>query len=385
MLGETEGVVQWERWRDEFPILSHKTYLNSCSLGALSHRAEARVRQFHDDWHNYGASAWYETWMSRLAELRGRVARMLNAQEREIALTHSTSGALSSIASSMDYSRRNKVVIASLDFPTLAYQWLNRAGIELVYVPTDDGATVDVQRFADAVDDRTAFLATSHVFYSTGAIQNLSALAEIAHAKGALFLVDGYQSIGQVPVDLGSVDVDIFVGGPLKWLLGGPGLSYLYVRAGLLEQLSPTITGWFGAKNQFGFDNRHFEPKEDARRFEMGTPALHVVHSALGGQEIIDEVTVPAIRARNQELTEMIVERAQRDGLRIRGAARREDRSAIVMVAMEDPGGATTHLAERGIIVDWRPGHVRISPHFYNLESEMELVMDELAKWRAKS
>lgn len=377
--------MEWERWRDEFPILSKKTYLNSCSLGALSRRAEGRVRQFHDDWHAHGASAWYETWIGRLAELRGRVAGMLNAQEAEIALTHSTSGALSSIASSVDYSRRNKIVIAGLDFPTLAYQWLNRPGIEVVYVPSDDGATVDLQRFADVVDDRTALLATSHVFYATGAIQDLSALAQIAHAEGALFLVDGYQSIGQLPVDLGNVDVDIFVGGPLKWLLGGPGLSYLFVRGGLLETLAPTATGWFGAKDQFAFDNNHFEFKEDARRFEMGTPALHVVHSALGGQEIIDEVTVPGIRARNQHLTEMIIARAHENGLRVRGAAQPENRSAIVMIGMDDPAGAVGYLAERGIIVDWRPGHIRISPHFYNLESEIDLVMAELANWRSRS
>lgn len=377
--------MQWEGWRDEFPILSRKTYLNSCSLGALSRRAEARVSQFHEDWHTHGASAWYDTWIGRLAELRRRVAGMLNAQEREIALTHSTSGALSSIASAVDYSRRNKIVVADLDFPTLAYQWLNRPGVEVVHVPSDDGATVDLQRFADAVDDRTAILATSHVLYATGAIQDLRALAEIAHSKGALFVVDGYQSIGQIPVDLGSVDVDIFVGGPLKWLLGGPGLCYLYVRSGLLEQLSPAATGWFGAKDQFAFDSQHFEFKEDARRFEMGTPALHVVHSALGGQEIIDEVTVPGIRQRNQHLAEMIIERAQDDGIRIRGAALRENRSAIVMLAMDDPAGAVGYLADRDIIVDWRPGHVRISPHFYNLESEIDLVMNELANWRNKS
>jgi len=254
-----------------------------------------------------------------------------------------------------------------------------------VRVPSDDGATIDPQRFADAVDDRTALLATSHVFFATGAIQNLAPLAEIAHSRGALFLVDAYQSIGQVPIDLGKVDVDIMVAGPLKWLLGGPGLCYLFVRAGLIGQLAPTTVGWFGAKDQFAFDIHHFEHKEDARRFEMGTPALPTVHAALGGQEIIDEVTVPLIRARNQQLAEMIITRAEQDGLRIRGAKKPADRSAIVMVEMTDPAGAVAHLAERDIIVDWRPGHVRISPHFYNLESEIELVMSELTKWREQS
>ncbi|HEX6558442.1 MAG TPA: aminotransferase class V-fold PLP-dependent enzyme [Longimicrobiales bacterium] len=374
--------MQWQDWRHEFPILTRKTYLNSCSLGALSHRAEARVRQFHDDWHSYGASAWYETWMGRLAELRARVARMLGAADGAVALAHSTSGALASIASSIDYSRRNKVVIAELDFPTLAYQWLNRPDVEVVFVPSDDGATIDPERFAAVVDERTALVATSHVFYATGAIQDLAALAGIAHDKGALFLVDGYQSVGQVPVDLGALDVDIFVAGPLKWLLGGPGLCYLYVRPELVPRLTPAVTGWFGAQNQFGFDIRHFEFKDDARRFEMGTPALHMVHSALGGQEIIDEVSVPAIRARNQQLTELLIDSARRAGYTVRGAQQPDARSAIVMIATSDPAGAVAHLADRDIIIDWRPGHVRVSPHFYNLESEIELVMQELNNWR---
>ncbi|HUP90240.1 MAG TPA: aminotransferase class V-fold PLP-dependent enzyme, partial [Longimicrobiales bacterium] len=344
--------MQWQTWRAEFPILSRKTYLNSCSLGALSHRSEARVRQFHEDWHNFGASAWYETWIGRHAELRGRVARMFNVADAEIGLAHSTSAALSTIASGVNYTHRNKIVVADLDFPTLAYQWLNRPDVEVVFVPSDDGATVDPQRFADVVDERTAFVATSHVFYATGAIQDLGALSQIAHAKGALLLVDGYQSVGQIPVDLSSGDVDIFLGGPLKWLLGGPGICYMYVRKDLIDQIAPQATGWFAARDQFGFDIHSFEHKDDARRFELGTPALHMVHCALGGQEIIDEVSMPAIRARNQQLAEMTIDRARENGFGIRAAATRDARSAIVMIAMDDPAGAVAHLAERNIIID---------------------------------
>jgi kynureninase len=377
-------IVEWQNWRAEFPILSRTTYLNSCSLGALSHRAQSRINQFHEDWHNYGASAWYEIWMGRLAELRGRVAGMFNVSEREIALGHSTSALLSTIASAIDYSGRNKVVITDLDFPTLAYQWLNRRDVEVVFVPSDDGATVDPQRFADVVDEDTAIVATSHVFYATGAIQDIKALSAIARAKGALFLVDGYQSVGQIPVDLSGGEVDVFVGGPLKWLLGGPGLCYLYVRNDLIARLSPQISGWFGARDQFGFDIHDFTFHDDARRFELGTPALPTVHAALGGQEIIDEVTLPRIRERNQHLAEMAFDIAKSAGFRVRAAPAREQRSAIVMIAVEDYKGAVNHLAARGIIVDSRPGHVRVSPHFYNLESEIELVIHELKAWRDK-
>ena len=320
--------------------------------------------------------------MGRLAELRARVAGMFAVSSANIGLAHSTSAALSSIASGIDYSRRNKIVVAELDFPTLAYQWMSRPGIEVVYVKSDDGATIDPQRFADAVDDRTAILATSHVFYATGAIQDIAALSEIAHAKGALFLVDGYQSVGQIPVDLSGGTVDVFVGGPLKWLLGGPGVCYLYVNPDRMDSLTPKIAGWFGAHEQFAFDIKHFEFKEDARRFELGTPALHVVHSALGGQEIIDEVGVPQIRERNQYLAEMTFDLARDHGFAVRAAADRAARSAIVMIAMDDPAGAVDYLAERNIIIDYRPGYVRVSPHFYNLESEIELVMNELKNWR---
>ena len=374
--------MDWQQWRQDFPILSRKTYLNSCSLGALSRRAEARITQFHEDWHNYGASAWYEIWLGRIEDLRTRVAAMLGVAVTDIAITHSTSTALSSIASAVDYSQRNKVVVAELDFPTLAYQWLSRPDVEVVRVPSDDGATISIERFAEAIDERTAFVATSHVFYATGAIQNLRALGDIAHANGALFLVDAYQGIGQIPTDLGASNVDIYVAGPLKWLLGGPGLAYLYVRPELVQQLRPRMAGWFGVQNQFGFDINHFEFRDDARRFELGTPALHMVHSALGGQEIIDEITVPRIRERNEYLTELLLDRARNEGFKIRGAPHPDDRSAIIMIALDNPKGAVDHLAERGIIIDHRPGHVRVSPHFYNLESEIELVISELIAWR---
>jgi kynureninase len=370
--------VDWNAWRAEFPILARKTYLNSCSLGALSRRAEARIATFHEQWHSYGASAWYELWMGALAELRGRVAGMVGAAEGEIALTASTSVALATVASAIGHRDRPRVVVAELDFPTIAYQWLVRDGVEVVRVPSDDDATIDVARFAEAVDERTAIVATSHVFFTTGAIQDLRALADIAHGRGALFLVDGYQSVGQVPVNVRDVDVDIFVAGPLKWLMGGPGLAYLYVRDALIRELRPRMAGWFGARDQFAFDIGRFEFKDDARRFELGTPALPTVHAALGGQEIVDEIGVSAIRARNAALTERLIARARAAGFRVRCAQTAAQRSAIAMIAHADPRAAVDRLAARDIIVDARPGYVRVSPHFYNTEAEVDLVIDEL-------
>jgi kynureninase len=276
------------------------------------------------------------------------------------------------VASALDYRKKSQVVISELDFPTLAYQWMVRPDVHIVRVRSDDGITIDPQRFADAITDRTALVATSHVYFTTGAIQDLRAVADIAHARGALFLVDAYQSAGQVPIDVRAADVDILTTGPLKWLLGGPGLAYLYVRGPLIAQLDPTVTGWFGSSGQFGFDINEFEFHDDARRFEMGTPALPTVHSALGGQEIIDQAGMASIRARNSMLTERLIEGVRAAGFRTRTAAASGSRSAIVMIAVPDPPAAVASLAARGIIVDWRPGYVRISPHFYNTDDEVD-------------
>ncbi len=376
--------MDWTDWRGEFPILARTTYLNSCSLGALSRRAEARLDAFRAEWHTYGASAWYETWMGRLAELRGRVATMIGGAEAEIALSASVSAALSVIASAVDHTHRSRVVCAALDFPTLAYQWMARPDVEVERVPSDDGVGIDLQRWADAVDDRTAVLATSHVFFTTGAIQDLEALAGIAHDAGALFVVDAYQSAGQLPVDVRASEVDVLITGPLKWLMGGPGLAYTWVREELVPTLRPTIAGWFGAADQFAFDIDRLAFKEDARRFELGTPSLHTVHTALGGQEIVDEIGVPAIRRRNRELTERLVDGARDAGFAMRLAADPDARSAIVMIADDDPRGAVDFLAEAGFIVDARPGYVRSSPHFYNTVDEIDAFVARLGEWRSR-
>lgn len=370
--------------RAEFPILSRKTYLNSCSLGALSRRALDRVAGFHEEWSTLGAAGWYEIWLERLDLLRTRVGGLLGAAHTEIALAASTSAALAVAASALDFRDRPRVVVSELDFPTLAYAWMARADVEVVVVPSDDGVTIDLQRWADAVDDRTAVVATSHVFFTTGAIQDLRAVAEIAHAHGAHFVVDAYQSAGQIPVDVRAADVDILTTGPLKWLLGGPGLAYLYVRDELARRLRPSSAGWFGHADAFAFDVHRLEFRDDARRFELGTPALATVHAALGGQEIIDEIGVAAIRERNRTLTERLIDGLTRAGFRLRAANHPDARSAIVMVAHDDAAGAVRRLADDDIIVDHRDGHVRISPHFYNTEQEIDAVVAALETTRSR-
>lgn len=364
--------------RDEFPVLARKTYLNSCSLGALSRRSEGYLRTFTDEWHEMGASAWYGHWLGRIEELRARVATFLGATPRELALLPTTSTALAAVTESARAHGRTRVVCTELDFPTLPYQWAVKREFETVVLKSPDGVRIDPEQFAEAVDERTLFLATSHVFFATGYEQELGTLAAIARDAGAYSLIDGYQGAGQTELSLPETGVDFYTTGPLKWLLGGPGLSYLYVREPLVESLEPRLTSWFATKRQFDFDLRGFEYRDDARRFELGTPALPTIHTALGGQEIIDEVGLDAIMERNRGLTDHLIDAAEGAGLSLT-LAEPEHRTSIVMIRHSDPPGAVKHLATHGIIVDYRPGHVRISPHFYNTPEELERCVEVLA------
>ncbi len=366
--------------RRDFPILHTHTYLNSCSLGALSHRAEARLADFTRRWHTMGASAWYEHWMARLDELRGRVAGLLHAGKHEIALSPSTSVALSSVAESVDWEARPRVVITELDFPTLGHQFAVKPQVELVVLRSDDGVGIRPEQFAEVVDERTAFLATSHVFFTTGFRQDLAALARIARRAGALSLIDGYQGAGQLVTDVRAAGVDLYTTGPLKWLCGGPGLAYLYVREGLIGDLRPRITSWFAAREMFDFDLEGFQFRDDARRFEMGTPALPTVHTALGGQELLDEVGMGRVEATNRVLAELLVEGLQAAGFTLTQAADPSERTALVMVRHPEPPRAVAELAHQGIIVDHRPGHVRVSPHVYNTPDEVQRFVEALAR-----
>src|SRR2546429_1823099 len=250
--GASAGAHSLARYRSEFPIFRDAVYLNPCSLGALGERTRRRITEFIDLWQARGASAWYDVWWAALAELRARYARIVGASPEEIALAPSVSVALSAVAEALDYRRRPRVVVTSLDFPTVAYQWLAKRarGVELVVVESPDHVSVPVEAIARAVDERTALVATSHVYFTSGAIQDIRAVAHAAHVRGALCLIDAYQSVGQVPCDVRAADVDFLTAGGLKWLLGGPGIVFLYARAELARRLEPGIAGWFGHKRQ---------------------------------------------------------------------------------------------------------------------------------------
>src|SRR5437773_7998157 len=369
------------RYRSEFPIFRERIYLNTCSLGALGERARRKVAEFLDLWQSRGASAWYDVWWAGLTDLRARYARLVGAAPAEIALAPSISVAVSAVAESLDYVKRPRVVVTSLDFPTIAYQWLAKRprGIELVVVESPDQVSVPVEALARAVDARTALVATSHVYFTSGAIQDIRAVAAAAHAQGALCLIDAYQSVGQVPVDVRATEVDFLTAGGLKWLLGGPGIVLMYARAELARSLTPAIAGWFGHKRQFAFEPRSLEWHDDARRFELGTPSLAAIYAQLGGLDYIEEIGVPAIREVTAALTEDLIARARAAGFAPKVAAEAAARSAIVMLPMSDPAAAVRHLAAAGVIADARPGHVRLSPFFYNVQDDYVAALERLA------
>jgi selenocysteine lyase/cysteine desulfurase len=376
--------TELSRYRAEFPVFERQIYLNSCSLGALSRRSRSRVVAFMDEWEDRGAAAWYDIWWERLGDLRRGYAGVIGARPEEIALHASVSTATAVVAGLLDYSRRPKVVTTDLDFPTVVYQWLAKRsqGVQVEVVRSPDGVTVPPELLARAVDHRTALVATSHVYFTTGAIQDLRAVAEAAHAHGALCFVDAYQSAGQVPIDVGDAGVDFLCSGGLKWLLGGPGITFLYARAELIPRLAPTVTGWFGQARQFDFEPGALVWHDDARRFEQGTPALAAVHAQLGGLEVIEEIGVPAIRGATSRLTEDLVARATELGFRPRVAAAAAVRSGIVMLPSADPHADVAELAARGIVVDARPGHVRLSPYFYNVVEDHVAALETLRRAR---
>ena len=382
-----EPGVDLLKYRDEFPILSRKTYLNSCSLGPLSKRSMAGLERFQELWNEHGAQAWYTLWMSEIASVRAKFARLIGAQPHEVAIAPNVSSALSEITTGLDMGQRNRVVLAEMDFPTLAYQFLvkQRAGVEVDFVESEDGITLPAERFAEQVDERTGLVATSRVFYLSGYIQDVKKLAKIAHDKGALLLVDDYQGTGQIPIDVHALDIDFLVTGTLKWLMGGPGLAFIYVKEEHIPKLNPTITGWFGARDQFQFRTREFAFKDDATRLEAGTPAVAPIFTANAALDIVLEVGVERIRERSRFLADDLVRRIKEHGWKLHSPEDGAIRSSIVMLEIDQPEEIVQALTDRGIIVDSRPGLLRISPNFYNTVEENERVIaaiDELLRAR---
>jgi kynureninase len=367
----------WGGLRAEFPLLDRYIYFNACSLGPVPRRGRAALARYAQDWDEQGTPVWYSTWLPLLERFRNRVGELLNAPAGSTAIAPSVSVALTTLASGLPLPEgRNKVLIGELDFPTIGHQWLSRPEFEVEFVPSRDGMTIPPEAFAERIDSRTALVATTHLFYTTGYLQDVRKIADAAHAKGALCLIDGYQTCGCVPIDVQAMDCDAFVGGCLKWLSGGPGNAFLYVRPDLLPKVRPQGTGWFATRDPFSFTLQELTFSDDARRLETGTWAMASHYAGLAGLELILEVGVAAIQERLRDQTDRILERCDAAGVKTFTPRERSRRCGIVTLESEHPEEVESRLHAAGVIVDSRPGRVRLSPHWCVTEEELERGMD---------
>lgn len=373
------------RHRTQLPIFDHTVYLNSCSLGPPSRRVIGALEEYANDWSTFGAPAWWERWLPTIEAARERFAQLIGAGTHEVTVSHSISSALSSIASTVDYQARPAVVCADIDFPTIPYQWLAKRseGLSVRFARSPDRIALPVDAFRAHVDTDVALIATSHVFYASGAVQPVRDLADLAHRRGALIVIDGYHAVGALPVDVKALDVDFYVGGTLKWLLGGPGLTFIYVREDLISKLHPRITGWFASADQFAFDPLHLVWPDTANRLELGTPSVATAYAGVAGMDMILEVEPERIYPRLQSLTERIVERARADGYGVASPEDADSRGGIVMLRLKHPQDTVAALAQRAFTVDYRPGLLRVSPHFFNTVEDIDRFMDAVAEIQA--
>src|SRR5438270_1014470 len=370
-------MVDWQAWRREFPLLERCIYFNACSLGPLPRRGMAALHRYAADWDAQGAPAWFTTWLPLLERYRANVAELLHAPPGSTAIAPSVSVALTSLATGLPLpAGRNKVLIGELDFPTIGHQWLSRPEYDVEFVPSADGMTIAPEAFAERIDSRTALVATTHLFYTTGYLQDVRAIADAAHSAGALCLIDGYRTCGCVPLDVEAMGCDAFVGGCLKWVSGGPGNAFLYVRPELIPQVRPRGTGWFATRDPFSFTLQELTFADDARRLETGTWAMACHYAGLAGVELMLEVGVENIQERLRDLTDRILERCDEVGVKTFTPRRREQRCGIVTLECDRPEEVEASLHAAGVIVDSRPGRIRLSPHWCVTEEELERGMD---------
>ncbi len=378
-------------WRPEFPILETCTYLVSHSLGAMPRRAKAYVQRFTEQWDTRGVRAWHEGWWETGRETGNVLAPILGVPRDTIAMHQNATVAQAVVASCFAYDPpRKRILVQDLDFPTNHYlfEGFRRYGADVVYVPSSDQTYAPTERLVDAIDDRTKLVALSLVLFRSSHLQDVRAVVERAHRVGAKVVLDVYQAAGTVPLHLDALGVDFAVGGSVKWLCGGPGAGYLYVRSDLIKSLRPSIVGWAGHENPFGFETGPVHYAESIDRFQTGTPNVPAWAAARAGYEIVAKVGVPAIRARSLELTRRLMDAATRRGWRLNVPVKDEDRGGSVIVDVPNGAQVTDELIRRQVIVDYRPNAgIRIAPHFYNSEADidraisvMDAVIDETVR-----
>src|SRR5579862_1430828 len=359
--------------RKEFPVLERKTYLNSGSYCALANDVKAAIEAYMDDRLAVGAN--WDVWITKNEAVRSLTARLLGAAPDEIAVTASASAGLNALASAFDFSgRRNKVVVSDFEFPTNAQIWHAQEprGARVVHVPPAPDGYIPLENFARAIDEDTQLVAVTQVCFRNGARLDIPGIVRLAHAKGARVLLDCYQAVGSLTVDVRKLDVDFAVGGMLKYLLGTAGIGFLYVRDALVRELTPSNSGWFAQEQIAAMDITANRPSPTARRFEAGTPAVVNCYAAEAGLRIILEVGTDAIEARVRELTRRCLTGLESIGWASVTPAADERRGPMVCVAARDTERLFTTLMEQDIVASFRDSNIRATVHFYNSDDDID-------------
>jgi kynureninase len=374
------------KWRLEFPILGKTVYLISHSLGAMPRETFTLLTDYAETWATRGVRAWAEGWWDMPVTTGHEVAKIIGADPGSVVMHQNVSICQSLILSCFEpTAKRNKIVYSELNFPSVMYVYEAHARngqLRIETVPSDDGITISLERFLDAIDEETLLVPFSHVLFKSGFLQNAKAITERAHEVGAMVVLDAYQSAGTVPFSVKELNVDFATGGSVKWLCGGPGAGYLYVRPDLHTQLQPKTTGWMAHEEPFAFDTElRYAP--NIRRFLHGSPAIPALYAAHSGYHIINTIGVDKIREKSVRQTTRLIELAEEAGFTVTSPRKAEDRGGTITVGHPNAAAISSELIRREFIVDYRPGAgVRISPHFYNTDEELGLVINEMKKIR---
>lgn len=378
----TAKTADWSRLRARFPLFERQCFMNSCSYGVLSDSVEAAYLEYLADRHAHGSD--WDAWIGRYEALRSDFSRLLRCTPEEIAVTGSASAGINAVASAMSFDDdRKKIVITDLEFPTNAQIWYAQEarGATVERVIADGNATL-LERLEEAIDERTRIVAVTHVCYRNGEKLDVAAIARLARAKGAYVLIDGFQAVGTMPIDMREIDCDFYVGGTLKYLLASAGVAYLYARAATTAELQPTATGWFAQQDIGAMDARAHHPATSARRFEGGTPPIPNVYAARAGLAIIEEIGLRAIDERIAGLTASIAAHANQLGIPMATPDDASRRGAMVALRSHDAPAMVAALHEANIVTSSRDGNVRLSPHFYNEQSDVETVFRAIERHR---
>jgi selenocysteine lyase/cysteine desulfurase len=372
-----------QRIRHRFPIFKQRVYINSCSQGALSDAVRAAYEQYLSDWDEYGAP--WEYWVERGEAARAAFAGLVNAAPDEVAVTTSLSAGVSALASGLRFTRRSKVVLTDWEFPTIGQIWhaQEARGARVVHVPAADDGTIPLDHFDRAIDDDTLLVSITQVCYRNGAMVDVPKVVELAHERGALVLLDAYQAIGSLPIDVRDLGVDFLGAGVLKYLLGSAGLGFFYCRRDLVERVWPTQTGWFADENIFAMDHTDYSPAHTAARFQSGTPPVPAIYAGIAGIELMQEIGIPATREHVTALNAHLLDGLDDLGATVATPRDPNARGALMCIRSTDAPALVSALDDEGIVTSERDGNLRVSAHCYNTVEDVDAVLAALQQHRA--